>query len=488
MTETVSTQKKNWVVIIGVLILTVGLMIANYGCAVSMAGALGAMNAAQYYVLVSALGSLSMMLVLPVVGRLIGILGLRNLVLLGILIQAGGRVLMMFSPSWVPYAIGYFVQGLGGGAYTTAAYIILAITVPPQETPKFFGFNSVAMSIGSMLGPILVSAMSAAGGFSAKLAYISHLPFVIIGILMAWKGCPNQRTPGAGKGFDYLGVVLSVVGMSCLVLWLNLGNKMFTWLSVPSAILVVVAAVALIVVIRRELKIQSPAIPLRMFRNKRLTVAFLSAMCSSVYSTCVATYTIMWVMYNYGAFPGSTLYNGTASIMNHIVGLILGLFLGGFLGKKFALRFRPAAILASIAAIVATGMLFCLRYTGTAAAGNIVTVGNVPLGMILIYVACAIGGFTYSVANVGYTPYWQSNTPREDIPSGQSMYSFGALFASCLFGALAGVLMGNSGDFTIAFGAACVICVLGLIIALVGFKFTPEEIAAAKEQSKQSGQ
>ena len=63
---------------------------------------------------------------------------------------------------------------------------------------------------------------------------------------------------------------------------------------------------------------------------------------------------------------------------------------------------------------------------------------------------------------------------------GQAMYSFGAMMASCFFGALVGVLMGASGDYTIAFGAACVICVLGLVNAIAGPKFTPEEIAAAQ--------
>ena len=153
MADTVSTQRKNWVVILGALILSVGLMIANYGCAVSMASDLGAINAAQYYVLVSALGSLAMMLVLPIVGQLTGIFGMRNLIAIGIIVQCAGRILMMFSGSWIPYAAGYFIQGLGGGCYTTAAYVIMAGAVSPRETPKFFGFISVAISIGSMLAP-----------------------------------------------------------------------------------------------------------------------------------------------------------------------------------------------------------------------------------------------------------------------------------------------------------------------------------------------
>lgn len=421
MTDAASAPKKNWPLIIGSLILSVGLMLANFGCTVSMAGQLGAMDAAQYYVLVNALGSLGMMLILPIVGRLTGIFGMRNLILLGIVVQCAGRVLMMAAGTWIPYALGYLIQALGGGCFTTAAYVLLAMAVPPAETPKFFGYNSVAIAVGSMLGPILVSTMSAMGG------------------------------------------------------------KMFQWASAPSLILMAAAVVSLVVVIRRELTIDNPAIPLRMFKNRRLTHAFLGSMCSSVFSTCVASYTIMWVMYNFSAFPGAVLFNGTASIMSHIVNLVLGLFLGGYVGKKFVMRFRPFGIAAAIASIIATGMLFCLRFTGTAAAGNVMAVGNMPVGMILIYVACAIGGFTMVVANSTYSAYWQSNTPRDEIPSGQAMYSFGAMMASCFFGALVGVLMGTSGDYTIAFGAACVICVLGLVNAIVGFKFTPEEIAAAQK-------
>ena len=475
-------NKKNMAVIIGVMIMCVGMMVANFGCAVSMASAMGAMDADRYYVLVSALGSLGMVLVLPIVGQLTGIIGQRNLIVLGIAVQLAGRVVMMLVSSWVPYALGFLLQAIGNGFYVSSVFVIISMNVSPQGTPKYFGYIAVANAVGSILGPILVSTMTAMGATMGKLAYIVNFPITIIGFALVFKSCPNQKIPNAGKGFDYLGLVLSVVGLSCLVLWMNLGDKMFTWLSAPSAILVVAAVATLAWVIRRELSIANPAIPLKMFKNRRLTYSFIGMFCSSVYSTCVAAYTVMWTMYNFSAFPGYALFNGTASLANHVVGLILGLFLGGYIGQKFVKRFRPFAIASSVSAIIATGLLFCLRFTGTAAAGNVMAIGNIPVGMILIYVACAIGGFNYTVANSTLNVYWQTNTPPEEMPSGMAMASFAALFASCFFGALAGVLMGNSGDYTIAFGAACVICIIGLFFAIVGFKFTPEEIAAAEAQ------
>ena len=77
--------------------------------------------------------------------------------------------------------------------------------------------------------------------------------------------------------------------------------------------------------------------------------------------------------------------------------------------------FRPFGILSMLAAMIATGILFCLQFTGTAAEGNIMTIGDIPVGMIMIWVAVAIGGFTSSVSQSTFSAFWQSNTPREDL-------------------------------------------------------------------------
>ena len=100
--------------------------------------------------------------------------------------------------------------------------------------------------------------------------------------------------------------------------------------------------------------------------------------------------------------------------------------------------------------------------------------------MLLIWVAVAIGGFTSVVAQSTFSAFWQSNTPREEIPSGQALYSFGSTGGSCIFGAVCGVVLGTSGDFTRAFATGFVFAVIGLIVAIVGFKFSKEEIEAAK--------
>lgn len=478
MAETV--KKKNWVFIIGVLILSVGMQFANYGGTVPIAGEVAKMNAMAYYVLIAAQGTLGIMLILPIIGKLTAILGQRNLILIGILVQLAGRILMMFCTSWVPFAAANLLQSLGGGFYTTAAYVLMVVAVEPKETVKFFGYIAVANALGAIFGPLVSSAMYSAGGIVGSLAYVSHLPFVAIGFLLVAKDCPNQKSPDAAKGFDYLGLVLSVVGLACLVFWLNLVGKMFAWVSAPSSIMLILAVVSLGWTIRRETTIAAPAIPLKMFKNKRLAYAFIATMVVAAYATCTTTYCVMWVRMNYSALPGATIFNGTYNMAQQIVILILGTFLGGFIGQRFVKRFRKFGIAAMVVALIATLLLCCLAFTGTAADNNLVMVGPVPAGMLLIYLATGLGGFASVVNTFAFPGFWQSNTPREDIPSGQALYSFGAMFGSVLCNAVAGVVLGTGSDYIRAFVVGAVFAMIGVIIAFLGFRFSKEEVAAAQ--------
>lgn len=473
--------KSNLIYILGILLMCVGMQFANYGTAVCVSGEVTKMDVAQYYVLVTAMGTLGMLLILPIVGKLTAIVGQRNMILIGILVQVSGRVLMMVSGHWISYALSYLLQSIGGGCYISSAYVNMTAAVGPSDRAKYFGYIAVANAVGAILGPILISNVYAAGGIMAKLAYIANLPLTLVGFAMIYKYCPNTKKPGAAKGFDYIGLFLTVIGLACFLLFLNLSGKMFTWFSVPSTILLILGVVALFLLVRRESSIANPAVPIKMFKNKRLTYAFICALVAAAYSSCSASYSVMWIRMNFTSFPGFTFFSGTATLAQQIVILILGMFLGGYIGKKFVKRFRIFGILSMVAAMVATGTLFCLRFTGTAAGGNVASIGNVPLGMIMIYVATAIGGFTSVVSQSTLTAFWQSNTPREDIPSGQALYSVGSTGGSCIFGAVAGVVLGTSGDYSRVFATGFVFATIGLICALVGFKFTKEEIEAANE-------
>ncbi|MBQ1465246.1 MAG: MFS transporter [Eubacteriaceae bacterium] len=482
MSESVQ-KKRNWPFIIGVLFICVGMQFANYGSALCVSGDLTKLGATQFYVLISSLGTMGMMLVLPVLGKLTAILGQRTTILLGVFIQLLGRVIMMIAPAWPLYAVGQLVQSIGGGFYISAAYVLMPLAVDRSEMARFFGYIAVANALGSMCGPLVVSSVYAMGGIWSKLALILNLPLVAIGLLLVMKDCPNQRNADAAKGYDLPGLLLTVFGIACLVFCLNLSGKMFAWGSVPCLALAAVAIICIAVMIKRELTIANPAVPLKMFKNDRLTYAFICAAVASAYSTCSASYCAMWIRTNFQGLPASVFFTGTGTLAQGLVTFILGLFLGAYVGKKFAIRFRTFGIMSMVTAMIATGLLYCLKFTGTVAGGDLVLLANgtIPAGMILIYIATAIGGFTSSVAQGLYSAYWQSNMPREDIATGSALYNFGNTGGSVIFSAVVGVVLGSSGDFTRAFATGFVFACIGLLVAIKGFRFTQEEIDACNK-------
>lgn len=464
-------RKKKLGFILGILILCTGMQLANYGTAVCVSSAVAQLDGSDYYVLINAMGTLGMILVLPVAGRFTAMLGMRKMILTGIVVQLAGRCVMIAAESWIPFAAGYLLQSVGGGCYISSTFVLMTQAVPSEQRSRYFSYISVANALGAILGPILASNVFAVGGMTGKLAYIIYLPLTVIGYAMVYRRCPADQAPGAADGFDYVGLLLSVIGMSCLILWLNLGGKVFVWISIPSFLMAAAAVTAIWLLVKRELRIPAPAVPIRMFRNRRLTAAIIAAMAASAYSACSAAYSVMWIRLNYMAYPGATQLVGTASLPQHLVILILGFFIGGYVGRSFQKRFRIFGIASMAAAMLATGILFCLQFTGTATDGNVMTLHTLPAGMLMIWIAVAIGGFTSVVSQSTFSAFWQSNTPEEELSAGQALYTIGSTGGSCLFGAVVGVVLGTSGDYSRAFAVGFVFALIGFVTAIREFRF-----------------
>lgn len=459
----VASKKTNKLYVIGILIFCVGLMFSNYGPGMAIPAKLGAMDGMSYYALISAMGTLGMILVLPMVGKLYAIFGIRNVLIFGILLQLAARIGCMLSASVAPLLILYCVQAIGGGVLMPAAYTLMAGAVSSEDRPKYYGFIATFNAIGSLLGPILCGWLVDRG--VGDLAFVAYIPIVIVAFICIFRSVPNQRQAQAAVGFDYLGVVLLVVSITCIVLWMNLGGKDFPWASLPSIAMIVVGIFALVALIRRSLTIENPSVPLRLFKKKRLTSSFLVAFLLSGYSTCSAAYLIVYIQTI--LLSGNATISGTATMPQTIVTAILGVVIGGYLGKGFAKRFRPIGILAGVSALAASLLLFLLKPESS---------------MFQVWIATALGGASLAISQSAFTAFFQTELVPEEIPAAQSLYSFGGTSGSVIFGAFAGIILNISGSYNHVFLLSVIWAVLALLIAFTGFRFSKEEIAAASPQ------
>ena len=458
------SKGKKLTLIYAIMILYAGFSAASYGAGIVIPQKLTNIDGMAFYALVAAEGTLGMMLALPLVGKLCDLFGTKAVSMMGVFLQLVCRIGMIVTGSIVPFMIFQIISNIGLGMYVSAPFALLAEVTGADERPKYYGMLVTFKAIGSLLGPLITGAL-VDNGF-VDLAFAAYVPFIVLSVPFILVFCPNSKTSRtANQKFDLAGILLMVVGVSCIVFWLSLAGKLFEWVSPISIVLLVVGVVSVVALIRVEIKHPNPSVAVGMFRKKRFTTAFLSNMLLSNFSTCMGAYVIVYMQQ---VMQVSKTVSSTGSMPMTIVQALFGAVLGGYVGKAFAKRFRPIALISLTC--IAVGMLIVCFLTPTSP-------------MILIYLASGIGGFGTIVPQSTFANFFQTELSPEEYSGAQGMFSFGSTGGSCIFMAVTGAMLNGGGTYNMIFWLSLVLCVLALIIGVVGLKLPQESERASNTAS-----
>jgi len=133
-------------------------------------------------------------------GRLVSYVALRSNVTVAALLYAAGALICATAPSMPVFLAGRLVEGLGGGALVSLAFVSVERLFDRNIWPQLFGIMSaiwgVAAFSGPMLGAIMVELLSWRSAFGV---------FVLGGIAMALASfivlnTPQARRPQAAAG------------------------------------------------------------------------------------------------------------------------------------------------------------------------------------------------------------------------------------------------------------------------------------------------
>lgn len=457
--------KRTLFIFASVLLLT-GFSASGYGISVVLPQYLNNINMMQYYSLVSAIGSLGMVLALPLTGKLGGIFGLKRLSLFGVFMQFVTRLLMMFTQSVPLFTALYTVSQFCGGLYITAPYAMIADVVLPEERPKYYGLLTTMNSVGALIGPLLTGVVMDMG--LVDIAFIIYVPIMVISVPFILAFYPNRkRASASGSKFDYMGIILMVLGMSALVLWLSLGGSLFAWASLPSVAVLAVGIVGMVLMVRTELHHKNPSVPITMFRKRRFRNAFIAQFMLTGFITALSAYGIAYAQQ---VMKVSAAVSSTVTMPTTIVRVICGVFIGGLLGKNFKKRFGPMA-LASMLMLTAGSVLLCLLQPTSS--------------MMLIYVAGILGGFCNAFAMAAFPPFFQSELQPGELASAQGIFQVSGTVGPVVYIALGGALLNGGGGFKGAFVLATVMCAIGLVVTIFGLRFPKDEIAKEAMEARQ---
>jgi DHA2 family multidrug resistance protein len=244
-----------------------------------IAGNLSASTEESTWVLTSYL--VTNAIVLPMSGWLASTIGRRRYFLGCIIGFSVTSLLCGLAPSLSVLIIARGLQGITGGGLQPTSQAILADAFPPERRGQAFAAYGLAVVFAPAIGPTL-------GGWitdnsSWRWVFLLNVPVGALLSFIALRVLPDPPEEVAarkarraqGLSVDYLGFSLLVVGMCALQVVLDKGQEDDWFESNFITALSIVAAVALLAFIVRELRHPDPIVDLRLLANRNFGVGNL---------------------------------------------------------------------------------------------------------------------------------------------------------------------------------------------------------------------
>ena len=219
-------------------------------------------------------------LVMPLTGFLGSLFGQKRLYLASLILFVVGSALCGLARSLPTLVLYRALQGLGGGALQPTQQAILRQTFPPKEQGMAMAMFAMVIMVGPAVGPSLGGAIT--DNYSWPWIFYINIPIGLVGIFMTVRFvheaedvrlANRARAALQRKNFDAAGIVLMCVAVATLQYVLEEGARDDWFASGKITFLSVLATVAIVAFVIRELTAASPVVNLRLFKNRTFASA-----------------------------------------------------------------------------------------------------------------------------------------------------------------------------------------------------------------------
>jgi DHA2 family multidrug resistance protein len=205
-------------------------------------------------------------IIIPITGWLSRLFGRKLYLLVSVAIFTASS--LFCGLAWSLESLIFFrvFQGLGGGALQPISQSILLETFPPRQHGVAMAFFGLGIMFGPILGPIVGGWIT--DNWSWHWIFFINVPIGMLSIaltMMAIHDPPYMKR--TRMPIDYAGLVLIALGLGCLQIVLDKGQREDWFSSGLIVWLTVISAASLVLFVVSELRAKAPVVNLRIFRN-----------------------------------------------------------------------------------------------------------------------------------------------------------------------------------------------------------------------------
>ncbi|MER5635645.1 MFS transporter [Kitasatospora sp. NPDC002227] len=212
-------------------------------------------------------------------GALSDRIGRKKLLLIGSSAFGAASLLAAYAPTPGWLILARALLGVAGATIMPSTLSLIRGLFPDdRERATAIGIWGAGATAGAALGPLVGGALLE--HFWWGSVFLLNLPVLaLLLVLGAWL-LPESRDPKPGR-WDVLSVALSMAGVIAVVYAIKeaAAGSLAHWY-VPTAFVLGSAALALFV--RRQLRLPTPLLDVRLFRDRRFTAAALSSLCALI--------------------------------------------------------------------------------------------------------------------------------------------------------------------------------------------------------------
>ena len=254
--------------------------------------------------------------VIPLSAFLIGRFSTRQLFITGLIIFTAGSLLCAFSPGFIFLLLGRVCQAIAAGVFMPMIFTVLLLIFPREKRGSAMGLVSLVIGFAPAVGPTLSGVLVDSIGWKMLFVVIT-----VVGVLLVLSAVKFLENYGDFErtSFDKLSVLLSTVGLVCLLYGLSTFSS--TTNPAMTAGFIVVGLVVIAIFVRRQLKLENPLLKVTVLKTRNYRIAIIVA------------------IINFGVLIGlGTILRGFSALetgLTLLPGALIGAFVGYFAGRLF---------------------------------------------------------------------------------------------------------------------------------------------------------